>query len=336
MPLERLTLLVLPLCGEPVLVVPGLEAPRVADGRRPVRAAALVGRRGPGGPSWWTWCTGRASGSLRRVGPGLGHHGAGPAAPPARRPVGGGLDGHLAHPGGQGRRRAGRAACRRRGGRPGGRGAPAGGIPLVGRTEAAVSADLGSLLVAEGHSAVNFAIVGQRPQCRQPAPRAREPGDRPRRDRGVRLRRHPVARRRRRLLLGHHPHRGDRHAVTRGACLLRRPARRPAGRGGVGPGRCDRRLGGPGGPGRHRGRRLRPALRPPHRPRHRDRGARGPVPGGGERRRRSCPATPSRSSRASTCPAGSACGWRTSWSSGPTAGPSRSTPSTTSLVVVDH
>jgi len=30
MPLERLTLLVLPLTGDPVLVVPGLEAPRVA------------------------------------------------------------------------------------------------------------------------------------------------------------------------------------------------------------------------------------------------------------------------------------------------------------------
>src|SRR5450631_2617898 len=31
MPLERLTLLVLPVAGDPVLVVPGLEAPRVAD-----------------------------------------------------------------------------------------------------------------------------------------------------------------------------------------------------------------------------------------------------------------------------------------------------------------
>ena len=31
MPLERLTLLVLPVSGDPVLVVPGLEAPRVAD-----------------------------------------------------------------------------------------------------------------------------------------------------------------------------------------------------------------------------------------------------------------------------------------------------------------
>ncbi|HXA32801.1 MAG TPA: aminopeptidase P family N-terminal domain-containing protein, partial [Acidimicrobiales bacterium] len=30
MPLERLTVLVLPLVGEPTLVVPGLEAPRVA------------------------------------------------------------------------------------------------------------------------------------------------------------------------------------------------------------------------------------------------------------------------------------------------------------------
>ena len=30
MPLERLTVLVLPLVGDPTLVVPGLEAPRVA------------------------------------------------------------------------------------------------------------------------------------------------------------------------------------------------------------------------------------------------------------------------------------------------------------------
>ncbi len=51
----------------------------------------------------------------------------------------------------------------------------AGGIPLVGRTEAAVSADLGRLLVAEGHSSVNFAIVGSGPNAASPH---HEPGGR--------------------------------------------------------------------------------------------------------------------------------------------------------------
>jgi Xaa-Pro aminopeptidase len=51
----------------------------------------------------------------------------------------------------------------------------AGGIPLVGRSEAEVSARLGALLVAEGHSAVNFAIVGSGPNAASPH---HEPGSR--------------------------------------------------------------------------------------------------------------------------------------------------------------
>jgi Xaa-Pro aminopeptidase len=43
-----------------------------------------------------------------------------------------------------------------------------GGIPLVGRTEAEVSADIGSRLVAEGHQRVNFAIVGSGPNAASP------------------------------------------------------------------------------------------------------------------------------------------------------------------------
>jgi Xaa-Pro aminopeptidase len=50
-----------------------------------------------------------------------------------------------------------------------------GGIPLVGRTEAAVSADISDLLVAEGHRHVNFAIVGSGPNAASPH---HEPGDR--------------------------------------------------------------------------------------------------------------------------------------------------------------
>ena len=50
-----------------------------------------------------------------------------------------------------------------------------GGIPLLGRTEAEVSARLGTLLVDEGHSAVNFAIVGSGPNAASPH---HEPGSR--------------------------------------------------------------------------------------------------------------------------------------------------------------
>jgi Xaa-Pro aminopeptidase len=43
-----------------------------------------------------------------------------------------------------------------------------GEIPLVGRTEAQVSADLSSRLVGEGHNKVNFAIVGAGPNAASP------------------------------------------------------------------------------------------------------------------------------------------------------------------------
>ncbi len=50
-----------------------------------------------------------------------------------------------------------------------------GEIPLIGRTEAAVSAELGARLVAEGHQHVNFAIVGSGPNAASPH---HEPGSR--------------------------------------------------------------------------------------------------------------------------------------------------------------
>jgi Xaa-Pro aminopeptidase len=43
-----------------------------------------------------------------------------------------------------------------------------GDIPLVGRTEAEVSDDIGRQLVAEGHQRVNFAIVGSGPNSASP------------------------------------------------------------------------------------------------------------------------------------------------------------------------
>jgi Xaa-Pro aminopeptidase len=51
----------------------------------------------------------------------------------------------------------------------------AGEIPLVGRTEAEVSADIGRQLRAEGHDRVNFAIVGSGPNSASPH---HEPGAR--------------------------------------------------------------------------------------------------------------------------------------------------------------
>ncbi|MDQ6839201.1 MAG: M24 family metallopeptidase, partial [Actinomycetota bacterium] len=50
-----------------------------------------------------------------------------------------------------------------------------GAIPLIGRSEAAVSADIGRRLVAEGHQRVNFAIVGSGPNSASPH---HEPDDR--------------------------------------------------------------------------------------------------------------------------------------------------------------
>ncbi len=57
----------------------------------------------------------------------------------------------------------------------------AGEIPLIGRTEAEVSKDIGRRLVAEGHRHVNFAIVGSGPNAASPhhdaTDRVIEPGE---------------------------------------------------------------------------------------------------------------------------------------------------------------
>ena len=65
-----------------------------------------------------------------------------------------------------------RAATRGRGRRPsGGTALQAGEIALVGRTEAAVSAEISARLLAEGHHQVNFAIVARGRERGEPAPR---------------------------------------------------------------------------------------------------------------------------------------------------------------------
>jgi len=174
MPLERLTLLVLPLAGDPVLVVPGLEAPRVPDpagrfGLRPWSDAEdpvdlvvdLLGR----GPAHRLAVSDRAWAttvlSLQRRLPGAEWVEASRVTSPIRAVKD---DDELAA-----LRAAGAAADRVAAV------LQSGGIPMVGRTEAEVSAQLGALLIAEGHRAVNFAIVGSGPNAASPH---HEPGER--------------------------------------------------------------------------------------------------------------------------------------------------------------
>ena len=174
MPLERLTLLVLPLEGDPALVVPGLEAPRVAgagdlfdlrpwsDAEDPIDLvvdlvhASASGRFALSDRAWSTTVL-----ALQTRLPDAGWVDASTVTSPIRAVKD---EAELAA-----LRAAGAAADRVADV------LQSGGIPLVGRTEAVVSADLGSMLVAEGHSAVNFAIVGSGPNAASPH---HEPGER--------------------------------------------------------------------------------------------------------------------------------------------------------------
>ena len=156
MPLERLTMLVLPRDGDASLVVPRLEAPRVTE--RPevfsLRAweetedpvaivAGLAGHPATVAIGDHTWA--------RFV---LGLQGALPAA---RFVTAGTVLGPLRAVKDKAEvealRRAAEAVDRIAAD------LQAGAIPLVGRTEADVSADLGRRIVAEGHQHANFAIV---------------------------------------------------------------------------------------------------------------------------------------------------------------------------------
>lgn len=167
MPLERLTLLVLPVTGEPVLVVPGLEAPRVAaadglfelrpwsDAEDPIDLVvdlihrADVSRLALSDRAWATTAL-----ALQRRLPGSDWIEASRITSPLRAVKD---DDEIAA-----LRAAGAAADRVAAV------LQSGGIPLVGRTEAEVSARIGALLVAEGHSSVNFAIVGSGPNAASP------------------------------------------------------------------------------------------------------------------------------------------------------------------------
>jgi Xaa-Pro aminopeptidase len=156
MPLERLTMLVLPRDGDAALVVPRLEAPRVAE--RPevftLRAweetqdpiaivAGLVGRAGTVAVGDHTWA--RFVLDLQRALPAARFVAASTVLGPLRA-VKDKAEVEVL-------RRAAEAVDRVAAD------LQAGAVPLVGRTEAEVSADLGRRIVAEGHQHVNFAIV---------------------------------------------------------------------------------------------------------------------------------------------------------------------------------
>ncbi len=158
MPLERLTMLVVPRHGDVTLVIPRLEAPRVVDrpevfGMRPWNetedpvaiTAELVRANGARtvavGDQMWS----RFLVDLLPFLPGVTWRRAvdvlgplrmrkDPAETAALRAAGAAVD---------------RIAAELQAGR----------IPLVGRTEAEVSADLSTRILAEGHDVVNFAIV---------------------------------------------------------------------------------------------------------------------------------------------------------------------------------
>jgi Xaa-Pro aminopeptidase len=175
MPLERLTMLVVPLDDEPTLVIPRLEAPRVRhlhgvfamapwdETEDPVALVAdLVGRRPERvavGDTMWA----------RFVVDLLGHWGSDRTTYLRSVEVMNAL---------RTRKDAAEIAALAAAGAAVDRIAAelqAGRIPLVGRTEAEVSADLGARIIAEGHDVVNFAIVAAGANAASPH---HHPGDR--------------------------------------------------------------------------------------------------------------------------------------------------------------
>ena len=174
MPLERLTMLVLPAVGDAVLVVPALEAPRVAaaeqlfsllpwtDVEDPLELVTSLLPTGAdlrlaiSDRAWTTTVL-----ALQRRLPDARWIEASTVTSPIRAVKDASELEAL--------RLAGAAADRVAAV------LQAGEIPLVGSTEAAVSARIASLLIDEGHQQVNFAIVGGGPNAASPH---HEPGGR--------------------------------------------------------------------------------------------------------------------------------------------------------------
>ena len=174
MPLERLTVLVLPREGEPVLLVPALEAPRVPDGAgiftmRPwaetedpvALAAASLGTAGHVtiGVSDRAWAHSLLA--LQAAVPSASWVTASTVTSPLRAVKD---DDEI-----EALRLAAQAADRVAAV------LQAGEIPLAGRREVQVSEAIGAGLLAAGHRRVNFAIVGSGPNAASPH---HEAGDR--------------------------------------------------------------------------------------------------------------------------------------------------------------
>jgi Xaa-Pro aminopeptidase len=175
MPLERLTMLVVPCGSTPTLVVPRLEAPRVdedpevftlrpwSEGDDPV--ALVSGLAATAGPprvvaiSDRTWASFVLA--LQNSSPGAEWRASSTVTGPLRAVKDDAEIEALAAASAA----ADRVASQLLGGE----------IPLIGRTERDVSQDLGRRLLAEGHEKVNFAIVGSGPNSASPH---HEPGRR--------------------------------------------------------------------------------------------------------------------------------------------------------------
>ena len=165
MPLERLTMLVLPRDGTTTLVVPQLEAPRVkprpeafeirpwAETEDPIGIVAdLVGDRAQLAISDRAWSTFLLG--LQAARPNAIWHRASLVTSPLRAVKDADEIAAL--------RRVAHAADRVAAQLLGGE------IPLIGRQEREVSADIGRRLRAEGHDRVNFAIVASGPNAASP------------------------------------------------------------------------------------------------------------------------------------------------------------------------
>ncbi|HUE60681.1 MAG TPA: Xaa-Pro peptidase family protein [Acidimicrobiales bacterium] len=189
MPLERLTMLVVPAGDEATLVVPRLEAPRVIpepdlfrirpwlDTENPADIVASMVRRptGPGSDSERaagrranplrlaisdrTWATSLLA--LQRQLPGAVWQLSSSITAPLRAVK----DDQEIEALAAASAAADRVAAQ----------LLKGEIPLIGRTEREVSKDIGRRLIAEGHQRVNFAIVGSGPNSASPH---HEPGQR--------------------------------------------------------------------------------------------------------------------------------------------------------------
>lgn len=177
MPLERLTMLVLPADGDAVLVVPGLEAPRVeqrpdfevrpwSETEDPTEiVAGLVGSRRTLAIADRSWATFLLR--LQKLLADRTWHPASLVTSPLRAIK----DAEEV----EALRRASAAADRVA------QQLQAGEVRFIGRTEAEVSTEIGRRLRAEGHSKVNFAIVGSGPNSasphHEPGSRVIEPGE---------------------------------------------------------------------------------------------------------------------------------------------------------------